>query len=425
MLYRGSFVFLLAAVLVPSSAFADRIGGAEEMDLGELPLRFETDHLTLVTIRGALGPLAEGTETSTASPEQDAVEGGAPDGDATPAPTPDESAPIEEEFSSPPGSMLTGPSPWLYFDGAFSEGGCRHPRMSADGFAALAVCSGLDPKHPRDAHVVIRRGYAIYRYPIAVSPGASADLSADGERFAVLIEEGGSRTVHLIDMMERQDHRVVGGWREPGDPLVADDVDAVAFTAQVAGKEGAVLARIGEDGGAWRAWRGGTQVEVRGLTADGLRVLITAKAVDLNALFLVDPARGVRFDLSGRKGDVRGADLHPSGEAAVFSSSIGGVCAIWWVDLITRRRKDLISSVEGCFENVAMDTSRRLLLYEETARGTPPTWIYDRRRRDMLMSVPAGCAETVMSRDGAFLASRCTRSSGSAVFLLAVQEEPQ
>ena len=427
MLHRGFSFLLLIPALLPGTALADKIGSAEPMDLGELPLRAETEHLSLVTVREAYtAPVAEAAGATTAAPEVDAVEGAPAEEPASPAPAAEETILEESDLSaSPPGAILTGNSPWLYFDGAFAEGGCSHPRLSEDGFAALAVCSGLDGKNPGAEHVVIRRGYAIYRYPAALSPGAVADLSADGERFAVLVDEGGSRTVHLVNMMSRQDHRVAGGWREPGNPVVAGSVDAVAFEAQVGGKPAAVLARVGEDAGAWRAFRGGTGLTVREVTDDGGRVLVSAKVVDLTSLYLVDPARGIAFDLSGRKGDVRGADLHPSGEAAVFTSSIGGVCAIWWVDMTTRRRKDLISSVDGCFERVQMDSARRLVLYEEASTGPPPTHVYDRKERGLRMTVPAGCADTVITGSGAFLAARCTRRSGSAMFLLTVPEESE
>ncbi len=419
-----------AAVLLPSAALADKIGGASEMELGELPLRAEAEHLTLVTVREAAAPLPEDAGATSAAPEQDVVEGAAAEpaasGDAGEGASDAPSAPIEETAATaPPGSLLDGTSPWRYFDGAFPESSCTDPRMSADAFAALAVCAGLDKRDPRARHVVIRRGYAIFRYPIPVYAGAVADLSADGNRFAVLTDENGARILHLVDMVERMDHRVAGGWREPGNPVVAGEANAVAFTAQVGGKEGAVLAHVGGDEpGAWRAWRGGRSVDVLGITANGDRVLVRAKEVDLAALFLVDPRRQTRFDLSGRKGDVRDADLHPSGDNAVFSSSVGGVCAVWWVDLTTRRRKDLLTSVDGCYERVRMDTSRRLVMYEEASRNVRPTFVYDRKSRDVRMQVPVGCTDTELTRSGAFLATRCTRDQrGAGLFIVAVPEE--
>ena len=431
MLHRDLLFLLIVPALLPGTALADKIGSPQQMELGELPLRAEVEHLTLVTMREPhTAPGPEDANSTTAAPELDAVEGAAPAEASTPAPPAEEEeerilVESAEMYTSPPGSMQLGPGPWLYFDGAFAEGGCSHPRLSEDGFAALAICAGLDDKNPRAEHVVIRRGYAIFRYPVPVSAGAIADLSSDGERFAVLVDEGGSRTVHLIDMMARQDHRVVGGWREPGNPVVAGEADAVAFVAQVGGKDGAVLAKLGEEPGAWRAFRGGSGVHVRELTNDGGRVLVSAKLVDLTSLYLVDPARGVAFDLSGRKGDVRGADLHGSGDAAVFSSSIGGVCAIWWVDMTTRRRKDMFSSVDGCYERVMMDYGRRFVVYEESANGVPPTHMYDRKDREVRTTVPKGCADTEITGSGAFLAVRCTRRTGSALFLLPVPEESE
>lgn len=415
---------VLLSALIAAPALADKVAGPAEVEPAPLPLRAEREHLTLHTLREARLPRAGETTDPASAPEIDAVEGSAAEG-VEPG---DDEEQKKEWVDSPPGSMLTGPSPWRFFDGAFAEGSCRAPRLSADGYAALAICGGLDAKHPGAEHVVMRRGYGVFRYDraIAAGVGAEADLSADGERFAVLIDEGGARTVHLIDMVERLDWRIAGGWREPGNPEVADEADSVAFVALVGGKETAVLARLGEgdEQGAWRAWSGGRSLRVLDLTAHGDRVLLTVKDVNLQALFLVDPARGLRFDLSGRKGDVADADLHPAGEAAVFSSSVGGVCAIWWVDLTTRRRKDLLSTVEGCYERVRMDRSRRLVLYEEKKGPIRPATLWDRKSRGVRAVLPPGCSAVELSSDGLYFAGRCTGDSrGSGLFLFAVPEE--
>ncbi len=413
----------LLVLALANPAFADRLDGPTETEPAPLPLRAEREHLVLQTLREAQLPVIQ-EDSTTSSPELDEVEGTA-SGEAVEQ---DEEAVRKEWAESPPGSMFAGPAPWRFFDGAFAEGGCRDPRLSEDGYAALAICSGLDPRNPRHEHVVMRRGHGIFKYdrPVAPGVGAVADLSADGERFAVLVEEGGARTVHLVDLAERLDWRMSGGWREPGNPEVADEADAVAFVAKVGGKDAAVLARLGEgdEQGAWRAWTGGKSLRVLDVTATGDRVLLTVKDIDLQALFLVDPIRGLRFNLSGRKGDVADADIHRAGEAAVFTSSVGGVCAVWWVDMTTRRRKDLFSSVEGCYDGVAMDRSRRLVLYEEKKGTSRPAALWDRKARGLRGTLPSGCSAIVISGDGRYYAGRCVGDErGSGVYLFPVPEE--
>ncbi len=410
---------LLAATLAAPAARADRLPGPEEFEVGELPLRAETEHVSLQTLREPLLAPEEGGETGAGAPEIEAAEG-------KQATAVDEDAGSDDVTAAPPpGSMLSGLQPWSFFDGAVTEAACRAPRWSADGYAALAICAGLDRRNPRAQFVVVRVGRGIYRYSVPVAEGvnAEADLSADGQRFAVLVSEGGAHTVHLVDLAQRQDHRVAGGWREPGNPVVAGSAPTVAFVAQVGGKEAVVVASLEQDK-AWRAWREGRSLRVDRLSDDGRRVLLAAKTVDLLQSWLVDVERGVRFGVSGQKGDVASADLHPSGEQVVFSSSVGGVCAVWWADLSTRRRTDLLSSVEQCFGRVELESSRRLVLYEEVRGRAVTAHLWDRKKRAVRFSPPARCQRIQMSGDGLYLAGRCSIDErGAGLFVFAVPEE--
>jgi hypothetical protein len=404
---------------VPEAAQADRLAGPEETEVDELPLRAEIEHLTLQTLREPMAPDSEGVEAGAEAPEIDQAEGT----DAG-EPPPSEAG-SDSIAAAPPGSMLSGLAPWRFFDGVVNEATCRAPRWSADGYAALAICAGLDRRNPRAQFVVVRVGRGVYRYTVPVAEGveAVADLSTDGQRFAVLVSEGGGLTVHLVDLAQRQDHRIAGGWREPGNPKIAGAAATVAFVAQVGGKEAVVVVSL-EQGKAWRTWREGSKLRVDRLSEDGGRVLLAGKSVDLLQSWLVDVERAVRFEISGRKGDVVAADLHASGEAVVFSSSVGGVCAVWWADLTTRRRIDLFSSVEHCYGRVQLESNRRLVLYEAVHGRATLTHLWDRKKREIRLSPPARCQRLQLTDDGLFLAGRCSIDErGAGLFVLPVPEE--
>lgn len=417
---------LLAALsFAPAAARADRLPGPEEFEVGELPLRAEVEHVTLHTLREPLVGVPEGPEEGAGAPEIETAEGRSQEPDTGSESKESGRRSGDEPAAPPPGSMLSGLEPWAFFDGAISEAACRAPRWSGDGYAALAICAGLDRRNPRAQFVVVRVGRGVYRYTVPVAEGvnAEADLSDDGQRFAVLVSEGGGHTVHVVDLAERQDHRVAGGWREPGNPRLAGSAPTVAFVAQVGGKEAVVVASL-EQGKAWRAWREGRQLRVDRLSDDGRRVLLAAKTVDLLQSWLVDVERGVRFEISGQKGDVASADLHASGDAVVFSSSVGGVCAIWWADLTTRRRVDILNSVEHCFGRTQIESTRRLVLYEEVRGRVTLTHVWDRKKRALRFSTPARCQRIQLSGDGLYLAGRCSIDErGAGLYVFAVPEE--
>jgi len=180
-----------------------------------------------------------------------------------------------------------------------------------------------------------------------------------------------------------------------------------------------------DDAYARLAWREGRSIRAVDLSEEGRRVLLIAKTDYLQQLFLVDVERGSKFDLSGQKGDVEDAQLHPAGDLVVFSSAVGGVCAVWWVDMTLRRRKDMLSSVEGCYGAVRLESSRRLVLYENVVGLTGSTTVlYDRKTRQPRPSLPAGCRAIELSGDGRYTVARCSADPrGSGLYLFATPEE--
>ncbi len=324
-----------------------------------------------------------------------------------------------------------GLGPWRLYEGTFDESSCRSPRLSQDATVLLSICRGLDPSRPGDEHVVLLQDNRLHRYanpiaPLDVAGGARVDLSMDGERFAVVIEEGAGRSIHIINLVLRTDTRVSGGWRNPGNPVLSADVGAVGFTAEVAGRP-AVIAVSLDDKKAWTAWHGGrrSRLAVYGVGPSGKRVLMTANLTDKDQLFLVDVSRNVYYDLSGDAGNVTSATLHRSAEAAVFTSTIGGACGVFWVDLQGRKAKDFVGSVEVCYERAMLEDTRRYVLYEQVGLNKERRVVlYDRKKKQTKQEMPATCHDAHFSGDGQVMAARCNHNqTGWGVYLFANPEE--
>ena len=323
-----------------------------------------------------------------------------------------------------------GAGPWRLYEGTFDEESCRSPRLSADGSVLLSICRGLDPSRPGDEHVVLLQENRLHRYanpvaPLDVKGGATVDLSQDGNRFAVAIEEGGGRSIHIINLELRTDTRISGGWRNPGNPVLSPDVGAIAFTAEVAGRPAVVAVSI-EDQKAWTAWHGGrrSRLAVFGVGAGGKRVMLTANRTAVDQLFLVDVARNVYHDLSGDAGNVSSATLHESTEAAVFTASVGGACGVYWVDLQGRKAKDFVGSVDVCYENASLEGTRRYVMYEEVARGERFVQVYDRKKKKVKEQMPPTCHDATFSGDGQVMAARCQHNTwGWGIYLFVNPEE--
>lgn len=335
----------------------------------------------------------------------------------------------EEDTSLVPGRG--GEGPWQLYEGTFDESSCRAPRLSEDATVLLSICRGLDPSRPNDEHVVLLQDNRLHRYanpvaPLDVKGGATVDLSMDGVRFAVAIEEGAGRSIHIINLETRTDTRLSGGWRNPGNPVLSPDVGAVAFTAEVAGRP-AVVAVDMEGKKAWTAWHGGrrSRLSVYGVASGGKRVLMSANLTEKDQLFLVDVVRNVFHDLSGDAGNITSATLHRSAEAAVFTSRIGGACGVFWVDLQGRKAKDFVGSVEHCYEGAKLEDTRRYVLYELVESRTERSVIlYDRKKKKTRQEMPTSCHDGYFSGDGSVMAARCNHNTwGWGVYLFANPEE--
>lgn len=409
---------LLLSILAPALAQAERIPRSAEHAIDDLPLRLVESDLELDLL----------FEPTPAAVDPGAADGGeveALGGEAKGG----EGQELPEESVAPEGSTRPGPGPWPLLGAPVRDADCRAGRLSSDAYTALALCRGTDPDAPSADHVVLRQGDAVMRYPVPLAPidDFTVDLSPDGMRFAGSFVAGSGRAVHLVDLASRRVRVLSGGWRDPGPPVLADDSPSVAFVARVGGKPTVVLVRLGEareDDRATRLWVGGAPLSVRGISQEGRRVLITAKAVDLVEAILLEGERGLRTDLSQRKGDVEHAALHPGGDQAVFSSRVGGACAIFWVDLSRRTRQDFLGSVEHCYGRVGLDDSRRLVSHEGVRGKGRRGFVWDRKRDEARMILPNECSDPALSEDGGFVAARCEgRDPGVGAWLFVVPQE--
>ncbi len=387
----------LSAWIVPGPAAAAKLQGPQEAMVSELPVQLVEEPYFIDPMKRATAwpeppPLAEGQE--------------------------------------PVLNGRAGEGPWRLYEGTFKEESCRAPRLSTDASVLLSICRGLDPSRPGDEHVVLLQENRLHRYanpvaPLDVKGGATVDLSQDGNRFAVVIEEGGGRSIHLINLELRTDTRISGGWRNPGNPVLSPDVGAVAFTAEVAGRPAVVAVSL-EDQKAWTAWQGGrtSRLAVFGVGAGGKRVMLTANRTTVDQLFLVDVGRDVYHDLSGDAGNVTSASLHESTEAAVFTATIGGACGVFWVDLQARKAKDFVGSVDACYENASLEETRRYVMYEQVLNKERLVQVYDRKKKAVKQEMPKTCQDATFSGDGKVMAARCQHNTwGWGIYLFVNPEE--
>ena len=383
----------LLLLLLPTLAFGAKLQGPQEASVGELPVQLAEEPYFIDPMKRAK---------------------------AWPAPASDD-APL---------AGRSGAGPWRLYEGTFDESSCRAPRLATDGTVLLSICRGLDPSRPQDEHVVLLQENRLHRYanpvaPLDVDGGATVDLSTDGNRFAVVIEEGGGRSIHIINLETRTDTRISGGWRSPGNPVLSPDVGAVAFTAEVSGRPAVVAVSI-EDNKAWTAWHGGrrSRLAVYGVGTGGKRVLLSANRTTVDQLFLVDVGRNVYHDLSGDAGNVTSASLHESTEAAAFTATIGGACGVFWVDLQGRKAKDFVGSVEECYDNAQLESTRRYVMYERINGSERTVVIYDRKKKKAKQEMPETCQDAAFSGDGQIMAARCVHNTwGPGVYLFANPEE--
>jgi len=328
-----------------------------------------------------------------------------------------------------PEDVLAGASPWPYFGGVFDERGCRSPSLATAAGVAAAICGGESARGPRIEYAVVREGVGVrlYRVPVAENEGGLA-LSEDGRRLAVVVNEDEVKVLHVIDLESDKVVEVRGGWAEPRRPMLAAKAQVLAFEAVIGRHRSVVRVDLAE-GAAVHAWSDGGDTALMGLADDGQRLLVRNKRIDYRELFLVDPVRGVIFDVSDRSGEVSSAALHGGASQVVFSSQIGGVCAIYWADFVLRRRSSMLGAIEYCYGALQLDRERRFLLYERSdGRGPATLRLRDRRTRRQQdhMELPAGCDDAGLDPAGRYVAAYCEQDErGRGLFLFAVPQERQ
>lgn len=386
------FLLALCAGLVAASstAFAASVPGPKPTELSTVPFHlteneFRADPMRRASKAWPARVLEEGEETPAA---EDAVEG------------------------------RLGRGPWRLFESTFAEENCRTPSLSADGTTSMAICTGLDVSRPEDENAVLVQDGELsrYRYPIASlnEPDFSrVVVTPDGVRFAVLTEEGGGRSVHLVNVESGKDWKMSGGWTEPGNPVVASSADVIAFVAGVGRDQAVIVADVARNEAVVvkRQRRG---LSVHGLSEDGRRVVFVGDTADRAQLILVDLDSSKAQVLSHRKSAVTSVASHPSLDALAFAADVGGVCGLYWVDVTGRRRSELKTSVENCYEVLGLDASRRSILYVEREGEERHIRIHDRKRDELRYQVIKGCSQPTMSADGALMGVVCPKARAGA-----------
>ena len=324
-------------------------------------------------------------------------------------------------------ALLGGASPWPFFAGVFDESGCRSPRLSRAALVAAAICGGKGGRSGRTEYVVLREGDGarLYRVPVSADGGEIA-LSSDGRRLAVVVTEDQRPVLHVLDLVSNKFIRITGAFENPRSPALAGKAAVVAFEATVDGT--GTVVRVDLDGeGALLGWSGAGDATLLGIADDGNRLLVRSRPVDFAEVFLVDPAHSRIFDISERSGDVRGAAMHGGGAYVVFSAQVGGACGLYWADLVTRRRKNLLGTIEHCFGQVQVDEERRFVYYEQTARrGSSRHLLRDRmsRREEPHTELPADCDDVALEPTGRYLGAFCSSGDQSpGLFVLEIDQQ--
>lgn len=402
-------------LLIPSLALADRLPRSQQHDLGELPVRVVVSELVLDVVFEPEPLVLSVGEDSGATPEVGMLAGRETETRAI------EALP---EALGPAGTSRPGAPPWPLLGEHVDHTGCRSAAVSADAHTVVAICA---LRGVAGEHAFIRQGDALMRYPQPVAPAQGLSLSADGMRLALVAQAGSAGALQLLDLSARTVYALGGGFREPTTPFLAAKEPVVAFVAKVGGKPNVLLVSLGETRGedsAKRLWQDGGDPAVHGIDEDGRRVLITARTIDLTQAILLGATKGLRWELSGRKGDVAFAALHPSGESALFSSSIGGACGIFWLDLVRKVRTDFLGSVEHCYGRVGLDEARRPVAHEGVRGKARRGFVWDRKKDEARLILPLGCSTPVLSSDGLWVAASCGGPEpGTGTWLFGVPPE--
>ena len=387
------FGLLLSLVLLPTAAaWADRSGKAEPFTVETLPVVAGRERMEVAVLHEdpPAAPLAEGEK---------------------------------------PAPRFLPTAPTRLFGGTVDETRCRLPQVSADGWSFAALCSGVHPKHREGEYLVARTAGAIVRVPVELAPGLGLDgfhMDSTGRFLGVVARESGTNTVLVLDLHDRVLHRWSGGFHDPVAVRVGRGGVRVAIGAEI-GRSQAVLVVTDGSGVAQVASRGSAS-RLLDVADDAAQVLVAEGGGAFVHARLVDVSSGVMWDLSGRKGDVVQGSLDPRAQTAVFSSRIGGVCAVFGVDLVARRRDELVPGVDHCFDFTSVDGE--LGRYAWVERGRPrgaaaevvQVAVWSPKGHGVFFRPPAGCVEPTLAAAGRLLAVRCFAEPGVATWLLPLPE---
>lgn len=340
----------------------------------------------------------------------------------------DPPVPLPEGHEGTGAPIPTAPS--RLFAGVVDESACRAPVLSDDGWGRAALCElGRGTKNAAWRWVIRGAGrieILPHRPPPAAGPHSLDFGQADGT-VALLALEGGKNVVHVLDLRGRTDHSVTGPFSDPSALRLSGDGRTVDITARFGRSQAALTVPLqGSRGAVLSRGKGAGTVD---LSADGRTHLVFGEGGGHRQLWLVDENASAWLDLSGSKGDAIDGALHPSADAAIFASRIGGVCAVFWVDLGLRRREEVAPGVDSCFEDVALDGTHRLaafVAHHRPSRGPErlQTIVFDRKRKGPLLDVPERCLTPTIDATGRLLAVACASEPGPGTWILPLPEAP-
>ena len=308
------------------------------------------------------------------------------------------------------------------FGGAVDMARCRHPRVSADGFAALAVCRGTSPTAPSREHLVVRRGARVERLQVSVAPiegGARPALSADGTVAAIISLDGSDRVLRVMDLVGERVWTLQGPWEEPRGPELADDGVAVGLSATLGGDRVALLlSLVGGEGVV--LGRGKTRAAALAVGQGGEPTLFSVDVAQQRAAAVAWPQTGRLQWLSDDNWDVEAGAL--GGGTVAFAARVGGLRAVYTVDLSRGLMRNPLGAAGQTYHDLSLSPGGRLV-YEERSDAALVR-LFDLRAGEVTARLPAGCDQPDLSADGALLVTRCETSSVPAgVYLFDTPKE--
>ena len=116
----------------------------------------------------------------------------------------------------------------------------------------------------------------------------------------------------------------------------------------------------------------------------------------------------------------------PSGRTVTFTTEVGGACVVYTAELARRVRRELVSSVDHCFDRIFPEEQGRFMLWDRVYKsGRPKVSLYDRRKKRLHWELYDSCDRATMSPSGRLVAAQCgNRKLPPAVYLFAVPDKP-